>query len=186
MLVHPKTTHVLCEQPSVVCLWTGVAHLVDQDEPGFKRLSSTSSSTTSASTRRGSVRRTVPSGVNSWRQLCPVKYAPPDDDDDDRHFVSRAVNAINFQRTLYRLLVSNLLHPRRCVSVVRTASSRMIVSDLCFVHLVHTAVLVVPTCCNQLDSNPVNLEATVKMGQILRFLSIAKLNASTCTMNEVV
>ena len=27
--------------------------------------------------------RTVPSGVNSWRQLCPVKDAPPDDDDDD-------------------------------------------------------------------------------------------------------
>jgi len=45
-------------------------------------LSSTSSSTISASTRRGSVRRNVPSGVNSWRQLCPVKDAPVDDDDD--------------------------------------------------------------------------------------------------------
>jgi len=83
VLVHPKTTHVLCEQPSVVCLWTGVAHLADQDELGFERLSSTSSSTISASTRRGSVRRTVPSGVNSWRQLCPAKDAPPDDDDDE-------------------------------------------------------------------------------------------------------
>ena len=81
-LVHPKTTRVLCEQPSVVCLWTGIAHLVDQDEPGFERLSSTSSSTISASTWRGSVRRTVPSGENSWRQLCPAKDAPPDDDDD--------------------------------------------------------------------------------------------------------
>ena len=58
-------------------------HLVDQDEPGFERLSSTSSSTISASTRRGSVCRTVPSGVNSWRRLCPVKDATPDDDDDD-------------------------------------------------------------------------------------------------------
>ena len=83
MLVYPKTTLVLCEQPSVVCLWTGVAHLVDQDEPGFERLSSTSSSTISALTRHGSVRRTVPSGVNSWRQLCLVKDAPPDDDDDE-------------------------------------------------------------------------------------------------------
>ena len=64
-------------------MWTGVAHLVDQDETGFERLSSTSSSTISASTRRGSARRTVPSGVNSWRQLCPAKDAPPDDDDDD-------------------------------------------------------------------------------------------------------
>jgi len=42
-----------------------------------------SSSTISASTRRGSVRRTVPSGVNSWRQLCPAKDASPDDDDDE-------------------------------------------------------------------------------------------------------
>ena len=50
---------------------------------GFERLSSTSSSTISASTRRGSVHRTVPSGVNSWRQLCPAKDAPPDDDDDE-------------------------------------------------------------------------------------------------------
>jgi len=83
VLVHPKTTHVLYEQPSVVCLWTGVAHLVNQDEPGFERLSSTSSSTISASARRGSVRRTVPSGVNSWRQLCPANDAPPDDDDDE-------------------------------------------------------------------------------------------------------
>jgi len=33
--------------------------------------------------RRGSVRRTVPSGVNSWRRLCPAKDAPPDDDDDE-------------------------------------------------------------------------------------------------------
>ena len=83
VLVHPKTTHVLYEQPSVVRLWTGDAHLVDQDEPGFERSSSTSSSATSASTRRGSVRRTVRSGVNLWRQLCPVKDAPLDDDDDD-------------------------------------------------------------------------------------------------------
>jgi len=81
VLVHPKTTRVLYEQPSVICLWTGNAHLVDQDEPGFERLSSTSSSTISASTRRGSVRRTVPSGENSWRRLCPVKDVPPDDDD---------------------------------------------------------------------------------------------------------
>jgi len=29
------------------------------------------------------VRRTVPSGVNSWRQLCPVKDTPLDDDDDE-------------------------------------------------------------------------------------------------------
>jgi len=36
VLVHPKTTHVLYEQPSVVCLWTGIAHLADQDEPGFE------------------------------------------------------------------------------------------------------------------------------------------------------
>ena len=81
MLVHPKTTHVLYEQPSVGP-WTGIAHLVDQDEPGFERLSSTSSSTILASTRRGSVRRTVASGENSWRWLCPAKDAPPDDDDD--------------------------------------------------------------------------------------------------------
>ena len=59
------------------------SHLADQDEPGFERLSSTSSSTISASTRRGSVRRNVPSGENSWRRLCPAKDAPPDDDDDD-------------------------------------------------------------------------------------------------------
>ena len=83
MLVYPKTTYVLYEQPSVVCLWTDIAHLVDQDEPGFELLSSTSSSTISASTRRGSMRRTVPSGVNSWRRLCPAKDAPPDDDDDE-------------------------------------------------------------------------------------------------------
>ena len=37
----------------------------------------------SESTPPGSVRRTVPSGANSWRRLCPVKDAPPDDDDDD-------------------------------------------------------------------------------------------------------
>jgi len=73
----------LYEQLSVVCLWTGNARLVDQDEPGFERLSSTSNSTISASTRRGIVRRNVPSGVNSWRQLCPVKDAPLDDDDDN-------------------------------------------------------------------------------------------------------
>ena len=83
VLVHPKTTHALYEQPSVVCLRTGDAHLVDQDEPGFERLSSTSSTTILASTRRGSVHRIVPSGVNSWRQLCPAKDAPPDDDDDE-------------------------------------------------------------------------------------------------------
>ena len=83
VLVHPKTTHVLYEQPSVVCLWTGIAHLADQDEPGFERLSLTSSSTISVSTRHGSVHRTVPSGVNSWRPVCPVKDEPPDDDDDD-------------------------------------------------------------------------------------------------------
>ena len=83
VLVHPKTTQVLYEQPSVVCLWTDNAYLVDQDEPGFERLSSTSSSTISASTWRGSVRRTIPSGVNSWRRLCHAKDAPPDDDDDD-------------------------------------------------------------------------------------------------------
>jgi len=29
------------------------------------------------------VRRTVPSGENSWRRLCPARNAPPDDDDDD-------------------------------------------------------------------------------------------------------
>jgi len=33
-----------------------------------------------ASTQRGSVHRIVPSGVNSWRQLCPAKDAPLDDD----------------------------------------------------------------------------------------------------------
>jgi len=76
VLAHLKTTHVLYEQLSAGCLWTGNAHLVDQDEPGFERL-------TSESTPPGSVRRTVPSGVNSWRRLCPVKDAPPDDDDDD-------------------------------------------------------------------------------------------------------
>ena len=75
-------TRGLYEQLSVVCLGTGNACLVDQDEPGFERLSSTSSSTISASTQRGSVRRNVPSGVNSWRQLCPVKDAPLDDDDE--------------------------------------------------------------------------------------------------------
>jgi len=83
VLVHLKTTRGLYEQLSVVFLGTGNARLVDQDEPGFERLSSTSSSTISASTRRGSVRRNVPSGINSWRQLCPVKDAPLDDDDDD-------------------------------------------------------------------------------------------------------
>ena len=81
VLVHLKTTHVLYEQPSVVCLWTGNVHLVDQDESWFERLSSTFSSTISASTRRGSVRRTVPSGANSWRQLCPAKDVPPNDDE---------------------------------------------------------------------------------------------------------
>ena len=30
--------------------------------------------------------RSVPSSVNSWRQLCPAKDAPPDDDDDDDNF----------------------------------------------------------------------------------------------------
>ena len=40
------------------------------------------SSIISESTPPGSVRRTVPSIVNSWRRLCPVKDAPPDDDDD--------------------------------------------------------------------------------------------------------
>ena len=83
MLVHPKTTHALYKQPSVVCLRTGDAHLVDQDEPGFERLSSTFSTTILASTRRGSVHRIVPSGVDLWRQLCPAKDAPLDDDDDD-------------------------------------------------------------------------------------------------------
>ena len=83
MLVHLKTTRGLYEQLSVVCLWTSNARLVDQEEPGFERLSSTSSSTISASTLRGSVRRNVPSGVNSWRRLCPVKDAPLDDDDND-------------------------------------------------------------------------------------------------------
>ena len=34
-------------------------------------------------TRRGSVHRIVPSGVDLWRQLCPAKDAPLDDDDDD-------------------------------------------------------------------------------------------------------
>jgi len=82
MLVHLKTTRGLYEQLSVVCLWTGNARLVDQDEPGFERLSSTSSSTISASTPRGSVHRNIPSGVNSWRRLCPVKDTPLDDDDD--------------------------------------------------------------------------------------------------------
>ena len=82
VLVHLKTTHVLYEQPSARCLWTGNAHLVDQDEPGFERLSSTFSSIISESTPPGSVRRTVPSGANSWRRLCPVKDAPPDDDDE--------------------------------------------------------------------------------------------------------
>ena len=48
----------------------------------LRTLSSTSSSTISASTRRGSVRRTVPSGENSWRRLCPAKDVPPDDDDE--------------------------------------------------------------------------------------------------------
>jgi len=83
VLAHLKTTPVLYEQPSAGCLWTGNAHLVDQDEPGFERLSSTFSSIISESTPPGSVRRTVPSGTNSWRRLCPVKDAPPDDDDDD-------------------------------------------------------------------------------------------------------
>ena len=70
-------------QLSVCGLATPAWRLVDQDEPGFERLSSTSSSTISASTRRGSVRRNVPSGVNSWRRPYPVKDAPLDDDDDD-------------------------------------------------------------------------------------------------------
>ena len=73
MLVHLKTTRGLYEQLSVICLWTGNARLV-----GVR--------TISASTRHGSVRRNVPSGVNSWRQLCPVKDAPLDDDDDDDDF----------------------------------------------------------------------------------------------------
>ena len=83
MLVRLKTTRGPYKQPSAAFLWTGDVRLVDQDEPGFERLSSTSSGTTSASTRRGSARRTVPSGANSWRRLCPAKDAPPDDDDDD-------------------------------------------------------------------------------------------------------
>jgi len=83
MLVHLKTIRRLYEQLSVVCLWTGNARLVNQDEPGFERLSSTSSSTILASARRGSVRRNVPSGVNSWRWLCPVKDAPLNDDDEE-------------------------------------------------------------------------------------------------------
>ena len=33
VLVHPKTTHVLYEQPSVVCPWTGIAHLASNDWP---------------------------------------------------------------------------------------------------------------------------------------------------------
>ena len=55
VLVHLKTTHVLYEQPSAGCLWTGNGHLVDQDEPGFKRLSSTFSSIISESTPPGSI-----------------------------------------------------------------------------------------------------------------------------------
>ena len=74
VLAHLKTTHVLYEQPS--------ADLVDQGEPGFERLSSTFSSIISESSPPGSVRRTVSSGSNSWRRLCPVKDAPPDDDDE--------------------------------------------------------------------------------------------------------
>jgi len=69
MLVHLKTTRGLYEQLSVICLWAGNARLVDQDEPGFERLSSTSSSTISASTRRGTfqVASTREDGyVQSW------------------------------------------------------------------------------------------------------------------------
>jgi len=81
--------------------------LVDQDELSFERLSSTSSSTISASTRHGSVRRTVPSGVNSWRQLCHAKDAPPDDDDDEywkpreRGWAERARNEMHRGVQLY-------------------------------------------------------------------------------------
>ena len=85
---HRCTLH-LTQSNCCSCLWTGNARLVDQDEPGFERLSSTSSSTISASTRRGSVHRNVPSGVNSWRRLRPVKDAPLDDDDDDSKFALR-------------------------------------------------------------------------------------------------
>ena len=100
VLVHLKTTHVLYEQPSAGCLWTGNAHLVDQDEPGFERLSSTFSSIISESTLPGSVRRTVPSGANSWRWLCPVKDAPPDDDELD--FISFHYYHEGFVRSLGR------------------------------------------------------------------------------------
>ena len=95
VLVHLKTTRGLYEQLSVVCLWTGNARLVDQNEPGFERLSSTSSSTISASTRRGSVCRNVPSSVNSLRQLCPVKDAPFDDDDDEHSAIQVATGDLD-------------------------------------------------------------------------------------------
>jgi len=68
-------------QRKISSLFYGPWCSIDQDEPGFERLSSTSSSTISASTLRGSMRRNVPSGVNLWRRLCPVKDAPLDDDD---------------------------------------------------------------------------------------------------------
>jgi len=53
--------------------------------------------------RHGSVRRTVPSGENSWRRLCPAKDAPPDDDDDKRK-TSNALKGTRFHTGLPVLL----------------------------------------------------------------------------------
>ena len=74
-----------------------------------------SSSTISASTRRGSVHRNVPSGVNSWRQLCPVKDAPLDDDDDDTLSAAK----VSYQCIAYAIIIAYIarhfgLTLRRC------------------------------------------------------------------------
>ena len=70
----PITVPLTCSQPSSVSRRSGIAREVDQDEPGFERLTSTSSNT-HVTTRRRSERRTVSGGDISWRWLCPAKDA---------------------------------------------------------------------------------------------------------------
>jgi len=123
VLDHLKTTHVLYEQPLAGCLWTGNAHLVDQDEPGFKRLSSTFSSIISESTPPGSVRRTVPSGANSWRWLCPVKDAPPDDDDDDEKRKMKSSESLSVKSYSIECILSSYLNCLKSATVHRTPHS---------------------------------------------------------------
>jgi len=78
---HHRHTHMLSERPSVIPLdwqrpqewlrWTLLQTIELHCQQHSLDL-----------TRRGSEQRTVPSGVNSWGQLCPSKDLPLDNNDD--------------------------------------------------------------------------------------------------------